>query len=154
MKCPSERLSGPKDTYIGRVSPTIIKPENATSTQNTIPSKEALGFKVCSKLFIAHHFPWEVITTKGALDTKDHHCESKDSKKTSSKLKFSRQGSILKMQLQKCIKAEPNIRFSKSQILGTKHCFLRNPQLESRPMYARPQKTAHTSTRVSASVFL
>lgn len=132
----------------------IIKPENATSTQNTVPSKGALRFKVCSKMFIAHHFPWEVITTKGPVDSKDHHCESKDSKKTSSKLKFSRQASILKMQLQKCIKAEPNVTFSKSQILGTKHCFLWNPQLEPRPMYAKPQKTAHTSTRVSASIFL
>lgn len=61
----------------------IIKPKNARS-----PLKEVLGFKVCSNVSTAHCFPWGLTTTKGALDTKDHHCESKDSKRTSSKLSF------------------------------------------------------------------
>lgn len=62
----------------------IRKPKNARSIQNIAePSKEVLGFKVCSKMF--SHLPWEVITTKGALDTKDYHCEIKNSKRANSK---------------------------------------------------------------------
>lgn len=82
-------------------SHTIIKPRNARSTQNTVPSKEALGFKVYSKMSMAHHFPQGVLTTKGAWDTKGHHCESQALKGDKLWTQFSRQGSILKAQLQK-----------------------------------------------------
>lgn len=80
----------------------IRKPKNVRSIQNIEePSKEVLGFKVCSKMFMNHHLPWEVISTKGALDTKDYHCEIKNSKRTNSKLGYSKQRSILKVQTQR-----------------------------------------------------
>lgn len=58
----------------------LMKGKNARSTKKIAePSKEILNFKVLSYMSMAHHFPQKGKTIKGALDTQDHHCKTKDS---------------------------------------------------------------------------
>ena len=112
----------------------IIKPKNARSTQNiAVLSKEA-PVSEFSKTSMVHHFPRRVITTKGALDTVKARTQRGQTPTSVVPDKGPFQRCRPKNSFTVYVKAGSKISFSKSQILGTKHCFLLNPQLEAWPV--------------------